>query len=58
MKKYKVVQLYDGITQPQGKEFSDILNEGYYIFAEYKFPTNVIIVLKLEENDGEPETTT
>lgn len=53
MEKYKIVQLCDGITQEQAKVFMDALNdEKYFIYKEYKFVNNAIIVLKLKENEG------
>jgi len=52
MKKYKIVQLCDGITQTQAEEFQKALNSGYFILTEYKFPFHVIIVLQKEEKDA------
>lgn len=53
MEKYKIVQLCDGITQEQAKVFMDALNdEKYFIYKEYKFVNNAIIVLKLKDNEG------
>jgi len=57
MEKYKIVQLCDGITQEQAEKVTNALNNGYYIFYEYKFTNHAVLILKLEENDGEPETT-
>ena len=52
MEKYKLVQLCDGITQEQAKMFLDAINdEKYFIYKEYKFVNNAIIVLKLKENE-------
>jgi len=58
MKKYIIVQLSDGMTQEQSELVSKVLNDGYFILAEYKFTNTAILILQLEENDGEPETTT
>jgi len=52
MEKYKVVQLCDGITQPQAEQVAKFLNDGYFILSEYKFTNHVILILQLEENEG------
>ena len=53
MEKYKIVQLCDGITQEQASDFISVLNsEKYFIYKEYKFNNNAVIILKLIEKEG------
>jgi len=51
MEKYKVVQLCDGITQPQAEQVAKFLNDGYFILSEYRFTNHVILILQLEEKE-------
>jgi len=52
MEKYRIIQLTDYITQENADQILKILNDGYFIFAEYKFTNTAILLLQKEENEG------